>query len=240
VTIEKDDELDELSNDPSKALAQLFKYARGIPNPVSIESAIAYFRETYPEVDPPPDIASIKESLAIVALELHPFDKPLATAFDKSGLDPTNPADWRRLLDLFCWAHFRPKRGRGAPALWSARRYWRLLQDEDRVRFDHPSFSNEDVYRTIVKRFNHYRRKDGRPLTSGRIKTALREARDPECNPELAAQLRSWLQGTRSQCQQPQVNWSAEIEARFTRWFIEAYCKGIAAAWRRAENPVEY
>jgi hypothetical protein len=138
VTSKKDDELDELSNDPSKALAQLFDYTKRRPALVSIERAIEYIKETYPEIDPPPDIANIKESLAIAALQLHPFDKPLATAFHKSGLDPTNPADWRWLLDLFCWAHFRPRRGRGAPALWTAQRYWRLLQDEDRVRCDHP------------------------------------------------------------------------------------------------------
>ena len=128
------------------------------------------------------------------ALKLDPnseWDKPIALAFEKAGLDPRQPANWRLLISYFCWAHFGPRRGRGAPALWPPQRYCRLLQDEDRVRRDHPTFSNEDVYRTIVQRYEHYRRKNGKPLKPGRIKTALREARDPECNPHLAAYLNS-------------------------------------------------
>jgi hypothetical protein len=52
--------------------------------------------------------------------------------------------------------------------------------------------------------------------------------------------LRSLLQQARSQYQQQGVNWSAGIEAEWTRRLIESYCKEIASAWRRAENPVQY
>jgi hypothetical protein len=37
-----------------------------------------------------------------------------------------------------------------------------------------------------------------------------------------------------------QLDWSPEVETKFTQVCIEKYCKEIASAWRRADNPVEY
>jgi hypothetical protein len=229
--------------DPSKTLANMFEFNRQQPDPLTTERVIEHFKKNHPEIDwDTLNLHSplIRDSIAAAAMKLDPnswWDKPVFVAFEKAGLDHNNPAHWRVLLNYFCWAHFRPKRGRGAPALWSPQRYCRLLQDEDRVRRDHPTFSHENVYRTIVQRYEHYRRKNGKPLKPGRIKTALREARDPECNAQLAMYLSTMLQRGRSHFQ---LDWSPEVETKFTQVCIEKYCKEIASAWRRADNPVEY
>jgi hypothetical protein len=229
---------------PSKLLSQMLEFQRQNPEFLTTESYVKHLKEKYPEKDWGDlcgDNPIIQQLLAASALKLDPnseWDKPIALAFEKAGLDPRQPANWRLLISYFCWAHFGPRRGRGAPALWPPQRYCRLLQDEDRVRRDHPTFSNEDVYRTIVQRYEHYRRKNGKPLKPGRIKTALRDARDPECNPHLAAYLNLTIQSARSEHQQHKREWSPEAEAEVTRRSIEEYCRQVAAL-PRAENPVE-
>src|SRR5262249_25045367 len=112
------------------------------------------------------------------------------------------------------------RRGRGAPKQWTPQLYCRLLRDEARVRRDHPTFSNENVYRTIIKR-GDYKRKNGKPLGPGRIKSALREARDPQCNLHLAAYVSNMMSKIRSEHERG--GWSSDIEAEVTRLCIKKY-----------------
>jgi hypothetical protein len=232
--------------DPSKTLANMFEFHRQQPDPLSSERVIEHFKAIHPEIDWDTlnlHGAVIRGSISAAALRLDPnseLDKPVFIAFEKAGLDHNNPAHWRLLLNDFCWAHFRPRRRRGAPALWSPQRYCRLLQDEDRVRQDHPKFSHQDVCRTIVQRYEHYRRKNGKPLSAGRIKTALREARDPECNAYVAMHLSTTINRSRSHFQRNGIDWSSDVESVVRRFCIKDYCDVIAGAWRRSENPVEY
>jgi hypothetical protein len=253
----KDDDI--LHADPSKFLAQIFESRRQQPDLLPAERFVEHLKKNHPEIDWSKldlDSPLIRDSLAASALKLDPnseWDKPVFVAFEKAGLDHNNPAHWRFLLNDFCWAHFRPRRRRGAPALWSPQRYWRLLQHEaqvrhdhpefllqdgDRVRRDHPKFSNEDVYRTIVQRYgDYYRGKNGKPLQPGRIKTALREARDPECNAHLAMYLSMTINRARSHFQQNGLDWSSDVETAVRRFYIEDYCRQITSAEWRAENP---
>jgi hypothetical protein len=232
--------------DSSKTLANMFEFNRQQPDSLTTEGVIEHFKKNHPEIDWDTlnrHSSLIRDSIAAAALKLDPnswWDRPVFVAFEKAGLDHNNPAHWRLLLNYFCWAHFRPRRGRGAPALWPPQRYCRLLQDEDRVRRDHPTFSNERVYSIIVERYEqHYRKKNGKPLKPSRIKTALREARDPDCNPHLATYLNLTIQSARSEHQQHKREWSPEAEAEVTRRSIEEYCRQVAAL-PRADIPVEY
>ena len=162
------------------------------------------------------------------------FDQPVALAFKKAGLDPKNLIHWRILLSFFCHAFFGSTRKRGAPRTWTAREYARLLQDADQVKVRHPDFSRENVYITISKQ-GKFKKKNGQPLAPGRIKTALREARNPDYNASLAAYLQDAVQKSRISYQQQGKFWSPKIEAELIKHEIEKYCETIASAWRRAE-----
>jgi hypothetical protein len=87
----------------------------------------------------------------------------------------------------------------------------------------------------VISKRETYKKKNGKPLSPGRIKTALREARDPKCNAHLSAFLNAFLQQQRSQ-----HDWTPQLEDKLTQLVIETYCREIGGAWRRAENPVEY
>jgi hypothetical protein len=230
---------DILNSDPAKCLAQMFDSHR--KDPLSIDKPLEHFKKRHPEVDWDAQIerdpSILRDSMAVSALKLYDddFDRPVAIAFERAGLDPENPLHWRLLLNYFCWAHFRPKRGRGAPELWSPERYIRLLQDEYQVRRDHPTFGHMDVCRVISKR-GAYKRK-GKPLTASRIKSALREARDPQCNRHLLEYVAMIRQRIRQESQNRDL--SPDAEAALRRFCIEQYCKQVVDPEWRSKNALD-
>jgi hypothetical protein len=113
--------------------------------------------------------------------------------------------------------------------LWNGEMYCRLLQEADRLKSRNPRLSNEAVYKAISKS-GKYKKANGEPISPGRIKTALREARDPRHNDVLAKRLIDDLEQRRG-------NLGPEYLDEFRRK-IEDYCQQIASAWRRAENPI--
>jgi hypothetical protein len=195
-------------------------------------------KKHYPDEDwgdPFPDYPRIRDASAAAALEqLDPqneWHKPAIVAFQKAGLDPNNPVHWRLLLQYFCFAHFRFARRRGAPELWNGEMYCRLLQEFDRLKSGKRRLSNEALYKAISKS-GKYKKANGEPISPGRIKTALREARDPRHNGVLAKRVIDDLE-------QRRANPRAETLDEFKRR-IEDYCQQIASAWRRADNPVKF
>jgi hypothetical protein len=240
----------DLDNDPSKCLAQLFAMERKGPDYFSKERVIEHCKKVDPETDwdklsvESPTIANeVLARVAHLVFRLDPnsrFDKPLMVAFEKAGLDHNNVAHWRLLLTDFCIAHYYPRRkGRGAPKLWRPEDYCRLLRDEARVRRDHPTFSNEDVYRTIIKRGAYKQRKSGKPLGAGRIKSALREARDPKCNMHLAANISNVISQIRSERERTAIGWSSDVEAEVTRLCIKKYCEVVVDGTGFGLGPLE-
>jgi len=65
----------------------------------------------------------VRDTCAGLALTLAegPKDEALRVAFKETGLDPSNPFDWRRLLDTFADIHFSTH---APPAPRGARRKW--------------------------------------------------------------------------------------------------------------------
>jgi hypothetical protein len=230
-----------LLDTPSKFLSQILEMTREGGAARMGRMTVQHFKNLDPTIDWGDadlnwDDPAVRDAFAASLWQILPgeLDRPVALAFEKAGLSPKNPLHWRLLFSYFCWAHFRPRRGRGAPEIWSSRQYARLLQDADRLKYSHPRFSKENIYRLISKK-GAYKTRNGKPLSAGRIKTALREARDPNCNAHLSALLNDFLQHKRTR-----HDWTPQVEDEMTRLFIETYCQAIGGAWRRAENPMEY
>jgi hypothetical protein len=223
---------------PSKILSQLLNEQKKESYSELGRELAEHLREHFPEKDWGdrfPDNPRIRDASAAAALEqLDPqneWHKPAIVAFQKAGLDPNNPVHWRLLLQYFCFAHFRSARRRGAPELWNGEMYCRLLQESDRLKSRNPRLSNEAVYKAI-SRSGKYKKANGEPISPGRIKTALREARDPKHNDVLAKRLIDDLEQRRG-------NLGSEYLDEFRRK-IEDYCQQIASGWRRAENPIKF
>jgi hypothetical protein len=230
------------SDTPSQFLGQLLKEAKqGFAEELDLKVVETMKRLGAPKVGSAYinwDDPIITDAWAASLWKIRPgeIDQPVAVAFEKAGLSPKNPIHWRLLFSYFCLAHFRPSRRRGAPEKWTAERYAELLQDEDIAKNKHPEFSKENIYRTIGKQ-RKYKKTNGEPVSVGRIKTALRDARDPECNAQLAIYVNRAVQQARAYAQENGLPWSPEGEAGLIKRQIDEYCETIASAWRRAKNP---
>jgi hypothetical protein len=228
-------------DNPSKIVARLLDEQRGEPCSELGRELYEHCKKHFPDQywGPPfKDNPMIRDASAAAALKpLDPqnqWHKPVIVAFQKAGLDPNNPLHWRLLLQYFCFAHFRfTRRRRGAPELWNGEMYCRLLQDFDRITSRKSRLSNEAKYAAISNSGN-YKNAKGKPISPGRIKTALREARDPRHNGVLSKRLIKDLEQRRGNLAS-----ASEYFDEYRRK-IEDYCQEIANAWRRTENPIKY
>ena len=231
------------NNGPSKVFSEYLNYIKQPNVTAKLSSALVQHLKSLNlgielgETDLNWDDPLIRQAFADSVWKIYPgkLDEPIALAFAKAGLNPKNLVHWRLLFSFFCYAHFSFERVRGAPRRWTGQQYARLLQDAHNVRSAHPKFSKEDVCRTISKH-RKYRKTNGQPLSAGRIKTALREARNPECNVWLAAYLQEAIQKFRIHCQEHAQPWSSELEAKYIKQAIEHYSRTIGDAPKRAEN----
>jgi hypothetical protein len=229
------DKNNDLPADPSKCLSQLFSdLHRGTAHFATPEAVVEEVKERRRDLTLDPNDPLVRGLIAAVALRLDPndgWDNVVRVAFEKAGLDHKNPIHWRILMRQFAGAHYRIKRGRGAPSLWDAKRYCRLLQDEARVWSQHPTFSNEDVCRTIARRSGYTNargQRQGKPLSKDRIKSALREARESRCNADLAAYLLRMMRSGRAYYLKEGWAWSPATEAEFTQASIGKYCAEVS------------
>jgi hypothetical protein len=108
-------------------------------------------------------------------------DSPVAKAFKRSELDPSNPLHRYRLLKLLAGALFPPDK-RGRKTEWTAERLTRLLSDYDQTRQKSPkSWNDTKITIAMRKQYEHYRK-----IKPETIRRSLARARDPKANSDVA------------------------------------------------------
>lgn len=110
-------------------------------------------------------------------------DRAVVTAFKAAGLDIRVPVNWRRLMEIFCWAHFGEKGKPGREIFWTSDRYCELLRDVYKQKEEHALTTDKDACKAILNDKNlskKYR------VSVQRLQKALREARDIRYNADLA------------------------------------------------------
>ncbi|MGE3626125.1 MAG: hypothetical protein AB7G34_07095 [Hyphomicrobiales bacterium] len=106
---------------------------------------------------------------------------PLKTAFDKFGLSPEHPHNWRLLLTYFAYAHYGPKPKRaGSPLKRTDDQLCQLLFDVASKRRSHSNASNAEIYRQLIR--DRRLRTRYRDDTIHSLKKAFAAARDPSRN----------------------------------------------------------
>jgi hypothetical protein len=144
----------------------------------------------YEDGEPTGDIHIIEDAgdsikaKAFTGLVNLPLLSPMTAAFKAAGLDPTSPLHWYELILLFSWAHFGDRRKSGAPRKWDSLRYCKLIEDFSDKKRSNPALSDDDVFRFLAKTAS-YRTAKG-PLSTSRLRKALKEANDPDCNQLLS------------------------------------------------------
>ena len=113
------------------------------------------------------------------------LEAPIRIAFQKFGLDPRNPENWRTLLAYFAFAHFGPKTTkRGRKRGWDSERLCQLLQDIADKRQKHPSQSDNRIYKFLLTDRSLKRRYQGETVRS--LKHRHQLAKSPKYNEVLA------------------------------------------------------
>ncbi len=108
----------------------------------------------------------------------------MTAAFEAAGMDRTDPLHWYQLMAFFAWAHFGDSRKKGRPPEWDALRYCKLIKDFDDKKRSNPALSDEDVFKLLAKTASYKTAKG--PLSTSRLRKALKEANDPDCNELLS------------------------------------------------------
>ena len=100
----------------------------------------------------PQKAAAFEGELRILAADFalqlfvgNPLDDAIAIGFERTGLDPRDPMQWKTLLGLFCLAHFGETPKVAAPRTWDIARLQRLLTDADEIRKRHPALSDTAI-----------------------------------------------------------------------------------------------
>jgi hypothetical protein len=109
--------------------------------------------------------------------EIRSVDRSMVTAFERAGLDIGNPLDWRRLMKMFCWAHYGQLGNPGKQIDWTAQKYYDLLRDVHDTKKKLKCKEDATALRDLLKnKFEKY------PYSYDRLKKALSEARNPDFN----------------------------------------------------------
>ena len=177
---------------PQKRLKAIFQVIDRVA--VDFKSTAAILADAYKQAEPNREWHADKfdledfDTFALIAegaLTLRPdsgADLPIYRAFEAAGLDPGNPISWRVLMMAFCWTHFAPPTS-GRKKTYTAERYRSLLQAIDRLKINDPKLSDRRASTLLIKeksfiaQFGH--------ITDEGLRRALRQARNPEYNPEL-------------------------------------------------------
>jgi hypothetical protein len=141
------------------------------------------FRHGLPDSRAQLPLANLSEASSIRVI-LEEFESGLAnaliegvikTAFETAGLNHENFLDWYQLLYCFSWAHFGDRPRRGAPIKWDSLEYSKLLDGYYQIKWKHPSWSDEAIFKDLIKR-QGYRTKKG-SLSTSRLRKLLTEAK---------------------------------------------------------------
>jgi len=78
------------------------------------------------------------------------LERPLRTAFMKTGLDIHNDEDWKKLLVWLVWVIYSGK-GPGAPIKWTPEKLRQLLDDVELLRSTNQKLSEEEYCKELSK-----------------------------------------------------------------------------------------
>jgi hypothetical protein len=110
--------------------------------------------------------------------EKDPFFGPVRRAFKAFGLDDRNHRDWYRLAACLARVLFPIRRPRPRKK-WTAERLYRLLAQVASYKREHPEASDTAICGWLLKKTYAGDKLDA-------LRSALRDARDPKRNSELA------------------------------------------------------
>ena len=161
-----------------------------------------------------------------------PVEAPIAAAFEAANLDSKNPLHWRQLITYFAWAHFGPKRGRGRPATWNSERYGQRLEDVDRIKSKNERLSDSAACQNLKK--GEFKEKyEGQ--SAERLRKALREARNPYFNAELAKLVdEDWWAQIHKYHDEHDEYMSGEQDDELIAQLSKHYSEIIAGRWRKS------
>jgi hypothetical protein len=157
-----------------------------------------------------------------------PYEDAITAAFRAFKLDSKNPFNWRLLVGLLAYAHFGDPRRRGREKEWTSERYCQLLEDIDRLKSRNGRLSDSKACELLKK--GEFRTRYQKQ-TSGRLRGALKEARDPTKNIVLA----SLIQGEIAQRRVAGVILSKQDERKMTLALGKKY--GDAIGRDRRQTP---
>jgi hypothetical protein len=110
-----------------------------------------------------------------------PIPEPIRRAFDKFGLNPSNPFAWRLLIFIFAEVHFGSHRSAaGAPTKWTGKRWCDLLSDFNQMQERHPKESEAAICGFLKK--DRELRQGYSQVSAATIRRNLQYARDPKRN----------------------------------------------------------
>lgn len=111
------------------------------------------------------------------------YAEGLAEAFEKFGLNPANPYNWRTLLEFFMLAHSeKPQKNIGRRE-WTPQSYCKLLTDYFVMRTKHPGKPATYIFDRLVETVDYKHQAAGRVVGKGKsLRRAFYHAKDEKKN----------------------------------------------------------